>query len=80
MFYSNTREESRGKGVLIYTKDTLNFAVEEGDTTACEMLHGKLQTESDIIPTPTCYFCVPTPKNKLKFVGESQFISYLLNW
>lgn len=58
MFCSNTREESRGRGVPIYTKDTLNFAVEEGDTTASEMLHGKLQTEIDIIPT--CYLCVYT--------------------
>lgn len=71
--HSNTREESRGGGVLMYAKDTLNFAAEEGDNTASEMLHGRLQTENEIIHVISVYR--PPTMNKLKFVDE---ISYLL--
>lgn len=70
--YANTRENKRGGGVLMYIKENINCEVETADTTASEVLHGKLQINGKLLHLIAVYR--PPNSNKLRFLKETNIL------
>ncbi|KAI5633617.1 rab-GTPase-TBC domain-containing protein [Phthorimaea operculella] len=66
--YTNTRESSKGGGVIIYAKSTLNFTATPWQGHACEIIKGTLKTSNKEIHIIAVYR--PPKTNKNCFIQE----------
>lgn len=70
--HAETRENQRGGGVLIYTKESLNFEAKPIECSASEAIYGKMLINGKLLHLFAIYR--PPRSNKLRFIKEMKIL------